>query len=561
MRQKMRIQIQAKGNTWLVFIILFSYSSVLYGQYENKFTAFSGNEVIVKTQSYDGALLCIAQNRFAFGKPSYVFKYSMEGKLLWQKQLNNLLDLHSLINTQDSGFAISATVNMYPSLPLKDTVGDIAVLKFTKCGKLEWARYVPFPDVNQGLNLAENSQGEIFVCAQGINGDHDITEKPISILKFSSSGTLLEYASIEGISSDLFIDSNDMLYVTQLVYLPLTKTDTTNLYIFSGLKKLDRQLATVGKTVIGFSQKQLNAPGTVVFRKNNVVDITTARYATKNYTGAMFTRFDTSSFTVTGSSTFDLDNTHYTNPLFGTNFGDTIITSNELAEPLHVSDSMYTSIRLYNSDLRLTKEVKLNTNWQQTPNTIVQLQGNVQFVAGINNFSRTGGPDLSSIFLFDRQLNQQIWPTSPPSKGYDWACTATVPNKENINIDTVVIPVHVLRDTTRPDFSWLYASIFEPDQQSIGRKIGGWLVWPQPVQNGKSISLRAPVGQHAQKQRPLHVRFYDLQGHEVYACSATPEGVEQWHIAVLKVPVPGLYTISLTDAVNTEVGIIRIIIQ
>jgi hypothetical protein len=249
---------QAKVQTWLaLFLLLFICKAT--AQYEKRFNNYNGI-VSVLAETYDHALL-IEQDPNTPDGPVLLKKYTLEGKTLWTKQFDNTFWVTSATGTSDSGFIVAAVVETQNvDSATYDTTGDIAIVKFDKCAKMQWARYVPAPNYNIPTNIIEN-KGYFYLVGMGISSWDQNHKKPVTVLKLSNSGLLLSYKFFAGDYALLYNNLNhDTIYLSQDLSLPING-DTGNYYAFSGIQSIDTNINVINKTVFGYQQTFFNTYG------------------------------------------------------------------------------------------------------------------------------------------------------------------------------------------------------------------------------------------------------------------------------------------------------------
>jgi hypothetical protein len=516
-------------------------------QNEKTIGGYAGQIISIMTETYDGSLIMRIVNQDSANGPVYLMKYTLNGKEVWKKKFNNSFAIWNTISTKDSGFIVAAGVNVKPQQSEADSAWDIALLKYDKCAKLQWAKYVPTPGYNCPINVIENN-GDFYLCTLGINGWADGYRKPVTILKFSQAGALIRYKSFEGIYSTLFKNPNgDTMYINQSVYLPIDK-DTALGYLFAGVQSMDTALNILNKIMIGYQDKIFNGHGPLIIKQNEIEALTDARLGTQQ---TMFSKWDKSLKPLgDGSFHYDSIRNHEIYAVSATHYQDTTFTYNLAQSPQ--GDSVYISLRLYDKDYKLIKESVINKNAYQFTSTAIQLKNNNFIVSSDNRSRQTGGSTNSSFFLYNSKLEGIKWPTAPPAKGYDWACKTSIPAFEVIDMDKVVKPVHVELDYSRPDWHWL-TGINEPENPTIAKLENGWLVWPQPLSCEEPLHFKCMIPHNMlYNSQKLEIRFHDLQGKEVKTFTTIALDNGELVIPNFQVPTPGLY---LAEIINSKTGL------
>jgi len=227
-------------------------------------------------ETYDGGII-IQLDSLTPNGPIYLIKYTLEGRELWKKEIKNTYSVPYITPTKDSGFIMATPVNSYPKdTPTPDSSFDISILKFDKCGHLQWGKYVPAIGYNAPSDIIENN-GNFYLNGQYINSGNNAWRKPITILKFNKFGGLMGYHSFEGDGSNLFLNTNkDTIYLAQDLYIPIG-TDTGTYYLFSGIQSLDTNLQTINKRVIGYDSN-FNGLGPLVVKQNKIIALTKAAF-------------------------------------------------------------------------------------------------------------------------------------------------------------------------------------------------------------------------------------------------------------------------------------------
>lgn len=540
---------------FFLFVVLFINAVIATGQNNRVLTDLPANEVVCFAETYDGAMLLLGSDREGQDDRRYIFKYSMEGAEIWRKTLLNTFTVDYLVATRDSGFAVSLVTNLYPDSPIVDTSGYAALLKFDKCGKLQWARYVPTGGVGV-YNIVEDSNSNLLVCIYGLNGFNVTAQKTMTVVMFDRQGQYLRSQSFSGIVSWIYNgEKKDVFYLDENTYLHLGK-DTTTVYAVSSLKKLDEDLSTTAKTVIGYEDKMTSGTGPLIVNENEITEIGAAYYHHDGKTATYFSRMDLN-LNPLQELAFDDSETNNLAPFqYPAIYGDSIIVSSLVyVNPLF--DSVQTSLRMYKSDFSFVKEVRISQNWWSLPSGLVPISGK-RLIQTVLNYDRFTKEYVSVQYLYDRNLNSLPWPTIPPTKGYDWACSGTIKD-EIIYVDSVVTPVYVPKDTSKPDWSWL--SVKEPKREKLGKIGNGWIVFPQPALNGEEIYL-SPQGKTSIKPLPLYAQLYDMQGRLIISTTALPNGINRWSIRTDGVKKKGLYLIHLSDSqTGASLGQIKVLIQ
>jgi len=241
-------------------------------------------------------------------------------------------------------------------------------------------------------------------------------------------------------------------------------------------------------------------------------------------------------------------------PFGASSYHDTLLTCNQVTDSTYSNG--YVSMRLYDKNYKILKESIINNhnNWE-IPYSFLGLENNNCIVGTLYNNNKT-----SSFYLFDNRLNPLLWPTIPPAKGYDWACKTSIPAFEEIKLNEIVQPVHVVPDTTRPNWQWL--GIKPPDGAIAAASSNEWMLWPQPVVECGPLNFRLETPSHnLNNYQCLIVCFYDAEGKKVAIMNATPEGNEQWAIPSLSISIPGIYTAVLTNRAGATIGSVKVVVE
>jgi len=541
---------QARFVLWLVlFLLLFVCQAI--AQHEKQFNSYNG-VVSVLTETYDGALL-IEENPATYDGPVQFIKYTLEGKELWRKQFDNTFWITGATSTSDSGFIMAAVVQMYPlDSAGSDTTGNIVLVKFDKCARMQWARYIPVSDYSIPTNVIEKNN-DFYLVGSGINSWDQNHRKPITILKFNQNGALLSYKSFAGAYSWLYDNLNpDTMYIVQTLYIPIPG-DTGIYYLFTGIQSIDSSLNTINKVVIGYSQQIFNGYGPLLINKDNIKALTQKRPNSNQAPLSMFCDLN--------KSLFLNDNFHYDSvpnwnfyPFGASFYHDTLLTCNQVQDS--TNSRIYVSMRLYDKNYKTLKESIVNNhNSTEVPYSFLGLANNNCIVSTLYNNNET-----SSFYLFDSKLNPLGWPTVPPAKGYDWACKTSIPAFEEIKLNEIVQPVHVVPDTSRPNWQWL--GIKPPDNTVIASSSNGWFVWPQPATTCSRLNFRLhTLSYNLNNFQNLEACFYDGEGKKVAIMNAIPEGNSQWGIPSLSLTTPGVYTAVLTNHTGTLVGSVKVVVE
>lgn len=540
---------------WASVLLILLFAGKISAQNAWVLKDYPGKDVELLTETYDGGIICQvfpwSPTDPAFNQPLYLVKYSMEGKKLWEKKLNNIFYIQGVSSTQDSGFIIAVTVFSSPVDSLtQDTSGYIALLKFDKCAHLQWARYVK--TVHQGAeptNVIENGR-DFFLCTLGINGYDDYRKKPVTILKFDKYGALQNYRSFEGNYALLYKNQNqDTIYFSQQMSVPIGN-DTTVIYAFSGIQSIDTSLKTKDSVVVGYYDRILGEYGPLNIKNNSIEAITLADLNSGKQE-AMFTEWD-KSLKQKGSYIYDsLKNYSSILPLFSSYHNDSTVVCYQVSD--------FTFLRMYNNNHKDIGEFTINqAGIQEQTNSFLALK-NGNFIVPVVSINKSSLNQIgSSFYLFDHSLNLLSWPTVPPFKGYDWACNTTIPDSETINVDSVVTPVYVTVDTTRPN--WHSLGILENAVQ--GRIENGWLTWPQPVSINSPLYFKSLANNSIQSFQGLDVVFYDMQGKKVYKTTAMFLSNNQWVIPSLGLTCPGFYMAELRNKrTGIPLGKIKVIVE
>jgi len=246
-------------------------------------------------------------------------------------------------------------------------------------------------------------------------------------------------------------------------------------------------------------------------------------------------------------------------PIFADAIGDTVLSYNLVQTA--AADKFYGSLRLYDSNFNVIKEALIKKNLYQMPYSCLLLK-NKNIIASAYSLSGVGNTvGISSFYLYDRRLNPIAWPTTPPAKGYDWACKTSIPAFEIIDLHAVTQPVFVKPDTTRPDWKWL-TGIASPTNATIAKKDNGWFIWPHPALPGGDLHFRSISNQNFNNFEPLYACFYDIEGNEIMTATAVHEGNGQWVIPSLSLSMPGTYMVVLTNKyTGVAMGSVKVVVK
>ncbi len=439
----------------LAFFMLFFLQRIA-AQNEWLFNKYPGKLVSVMDETYDGGILVQIFGDTS-NTPVYLIKYSTERKVLWEKTLNNISFIQSIVNTYDSSFVLTADVYKNPiGNPTVDSSGNIAILKFDKCANLQWGKYIKSAHGGAWPVNVIVSKNDYYMCAEDINGYDDHLRKPVTLIKFDKNGTVLHYNSYEGDAGMIYqLPNSDTLYLVQSIYISID-SDTTTEYAFSGVRSVDTSLNPLNRTVIGYNQVY-NGVGPLAF-SGNTLRQACAVFQNSGRRQAMFSSFN-KDLIETGNILYDTtEKLDYLGPLYSVSHQDTLIVCNLVQT--RTSDTSFTSLRMYDNNYNLIKESVINKNWLQETESFLPLRNGGCIVSTLNFDQNTGNIDNSSLYLFDRQLNSIVWPTVPPTKGYDWACSSAIPDTQTINIASVVTPVYVAPDYSQPDWQALTSSMY-----------------------------------------------------------------------------------------------------
>jgi len=439
----------------LAFFMLFFLQRIA-AQNEWLFNKYPGKLVSVMDETYDGGILVQIFDD-TNNTPVYLIKYSTERKVLWEKTFNNISFIQSIVNTNDSGFVLATTVYNHPVNNTSiDTSGNIALLKFDKCSHIEWAKYIKSAHEGAGPVNVIVSKNDYYMCAEDINGYDDHLRKPVTLIKFNKNGNILHYNSFEGNAGMLYQNLNsDTLYLVQSIYISID-ADTTTEYAFSGVRSVDTSLNPLNRTIIGYNQVY-NGVGPLAF-SGNTLRQACAVFQNSGRRQAMFSSFNNDLIEM-GNIRYDTtEKLDYLGPLYSISHQDTLIVCNLVQT--RTADTSFTSLRMYDQNYNIIKESIINKDWLQETESFLPLRNGGYIVSTLNFDQNTGNIDNSSLYLFDRQLNSIVWPTIPPTKGYDWACSSAINDTQTINVASVVTPVYVAPDYSQPDWQALTSSMY-----------------------------------------------------------------------------------------------------
>ncbi len=473
-----------------------------------------------------------------------------------------MLRISDIIVTHDSGFAVAIIVNLKPESGFIDTFSNVGLLKFNKCGKLEWGRYVPSNFYNISYNILEDADMNLYLCVSGLNGMG--YEKRITVLKYDFNGKLLKYASFTGLKGQIINEPNILpnnIFLSRIVYLPQEKNDTIK-YLSNVLTKLNTNLELVTQTAIGHKQKQLNGSGPIVIYKNNILSISTAYYINSDSVDIpMFSKLDLSLNLKENFILGKANKTNHINPVDACKLGDSIVTIDRVYQKTN-NKRAYTSIKLYDKDLQLLKEVTINKNWNQEPSSLLKLANSKQFIVNIANVNYTSNSEKSCIYLYDKHLNPLIWPNTPPSQGYDFACKDFIPTKYVIDVAAKVTPVNVKIDTNIEDWNWLWAlSLPEENFVDKNKNNTGLYAFPNPYQTGIALRIKTHNSKYTLKYIPVEIFIYDAQGKLIDVKTAMEESNGTWRIDNLNLK-SGLYLIHIQAKQTGEnIGATKIFVK
>jgi hypothetical protein len=532
-------------------LFYFFYSINMNAQNEKNFNAYPGAIVSVMAEDYDGSVL-IQVNPVDLSKPVFLIKYSLEGKEIWKKQFDNMDWITGVKPCSDSGFIMTAAIISNPKdSPLFNSI-DVSLMKYDKCAHLQWAKYIPASGYNVSMNVIEINKNYYFTA--DINPPYSNFSNRIDLLKFNTSGTFIKKISFPGVNAILYFNKNpDTIYIAQHFYIPIDK-DTSLGYVFTGLEVVDTNLNILKRNVIGY-KKLYNGLGPIIVKNNKIIAFTGAADFDNRRT--LITEWN-KGLDQLGGYIYDSVKNFDLYPFFADSANSNSIVYSQVVN--HANDSLYVSIRLYDKTYKLIKEAVINKNFRQVAYSWLHLKnGNsIASMYSVDPFS--SNITTSSFFLYDKQLNPLAWPTVPPVKGYDWACTSNIPPFEIINPDSVAKPVHVPLDTSKADWRWL--GIEEPKHEITGQEENGWLAWPQPATKGEALHLRMerPVVPYLLNQ--FAVQFYDQQGKETGSAMAIRESNNQWVIPSLALQAPGLYLAVLVNKrTGTLLGEVKVTVK
>ncbi len=550
---------------WVGVLFTFFPPQKSFGQNEWLIKDYPGKEVRLLAETYDGGIIVQvlpwSYTDPAFNKPVYLVKYSMEGKKIWEKALsNNVFAIRGACSTQDSGFIVSAIIYLQTvDSASVDTSENTAILKFDKCGHLQWARHINSVSQgwgNQPFSVIE-SAGDFYICTDGINGYNNYYDKRITVLKFSQSGELLKYHSFIGDDAELYKNPNeDTIYLAQGLYAPLG-TDKTIVYLFSGIQSMDTSLNELNNIVVGYQDKAFNARGSMIVKNNEIIQISQA-YLNSGIHQPMFTILNKD---LSQRENFHYDSIkHFENmyPAYANFRHDSLVVCSEISPQNR--DTNFASLRLYNKNLHVIKETLINKTWYQNTTSFLALKNGQYIVAELYYDTHTLENINTGFLLYDNALNPIPWPKTPPAKGYDWACHSNIPDSESIYVDSVVTPVYVAVDTSK--INWHPLGIHIPQNVIQGRSENGWVTWPQPVSIGAPLYLKSLSNGPIQNYQRLDVLFYDNQGKQVYGTTAIYLGNNQWAIQSLNISNPGVYLAELrNNRTGASLGKIKVVVE
>lgn len=527
------------------------------------------------TQTYDSALI-LGFSEFTHNDDTFnsvITKYGRERSLIWKRRLRQTW-INTISPSPDSGFVVAAWVYLHPEIPYSVGVGDslykTALLKFDKCGKLIWAKYFEPENPLEGpghisstsvslkaFNLLNNNGYMYLSCNVSLD---DRVRKNIMISKLDQDGNIIHTNFFEGNAAALYTEPGGKdIYLTQTMYIP-KKGDTsssTTVYLFTGIKKLDSSLALQKQEVLGYYKNQYNEWGPMLVKKEKIIQVATARYLSTNDC-PFFAIYDKNLGLVSKGFYLDNDGKNKVSPYAlsgGVLYGDSIVTTNVFSPADRSPFDFCTSLRLYDGIYALKKKVDIVKGWAEEPVGLWKLD-NGFFLAGI----KFGFGHYSSLFLYERNLNPVLWPSSAPSKGYDWACTNPVSSSSFIDVPKLVERVFVRLDTTRVNWDWLWDSTSYIKDVSSGKIQGQWLIYPQPASTGQPVTIRLLNSSVRMYSGNLKIVFYDLQGKRILETIAVNTGGDSWIIPAVS-GKKGLFLIELSKEGSEVIGKFKLLVQ
>jgi len=551
---------------WVCVLFILAFTNNAYAQNEWALNKYPGDDVRLLAETYDGGMI-VQVLSWQFNSPVILAKYSMDGKIIWGKTLtNNIRDVQAFTVTQDSGFIIGILAFSAPvNAGNWDSLGIIELMKFDKCARLQWARYVKsvFVDLSpQPTSVIENN-GDFYLCCLGINGYDDYDYKPVTILKFNQGGVLLGYRSYNGHNAMLYQNPNqDTIYFSQDMGVPIGNNTTVS-YLFSGIHSIDTSLNTIDSVVVGYYERILNGMGSLVIKTNSVQAISDGRFLSNGIQEPMFSEWNKSLSQIGGFSYDSIPHYAILFPAYSSFHNDSLIVCNQVVNDLN--DTFFTSLRLYDKNYHKLKEAvitKLNNPLNAQTTSFLALK-NGDFIVGelfTNPYLPPWDSTIigTSFYLYDKSLNPIPWPTTPPAKGNDWACNTTILDSEVINVDSVVTPVYVQVDTSI--VNWHALGI--PENAVTGKIENGWLVWPQPMTSGSALYLQSQSNNAMLNFNMLDVIFYDMQGKQVLETTAMFQSANKWVIPSLNLPCAGVYMAELRNKRSgASLGTIKVVVD
>ena len=524
-----------------VFIFICFWQTT-HAQYERIFND-SLNDDFLLTETYDGCVLVQGRYDSAIA-PTYLIKYGLEGKALWKIQLKNAFWVNALA-TKDSGFIITSTVLINTTNP---DSGNIALVKFDKCCQIQWARYVSGPRGSSPLyhNPMIEEGGHFYLLGYNITTTDNNHRLPITVLKFSKNGNLVNYKFLPGDNSRIYNSTNgDTIYIDQDMSIPLAGDTNSNMfYAYSGIHAMDTSLNDAGQTLPGYPGT-LNGMGSLIVKNNGIQAITVSLQPLDK---TMLTDWNKSLLSTKKKPYYDSLANYYLDELDASALNDSIIVVDFPQRKPLIPSYFYISLRLYNDTLKLLKKYDINkgNKGQTSPSSFLRLQNGNIIVSALNYNDTTNQVTNTSFYLFDRKLDPLIWPTSPPAKGYDWACNKSIPPTQVIYLNSIVKPVNVIPDTSFVDWNKLIKSGI-PENAIIARIENGWLTWPQPITNGSPLFLQLQSNNSLQNFKALAVIFYDMEGKQVLQTTAMYQSASKWVIPSLNLPCAGVYMAQLRN--------------
>ncbi len=186
--------------TILFSLLLISSFSNLYSQTwpkvfinPNSFTSAS-----CAFQIYDNSIIVLSNHFSDEGLvyAGWLFKTSINGEILWEREIGSLTDYLSWFNmmqvTQDSGLVIALSTR-YADLYPFGIYADAAFMKLNACGELGWCKIINEPGIdNFGADVVETIDGYLGLYNNYHPGGpppHS-TENPNSLIKFDYNGNI-----------------------------------------------------------------------------------------------------------------------------------------------------------------------------------------------------------------------------------------------------------------------------------------------------------------------------------------------------------------------------------